>query len=68
MLIDSDLLDGSTNREGWVFYGSRQLFTNTDLNLAIFSSDGIEDQLPAFQSSLSGSKRIRAQVDLDMKF
>lgn len=68
MLIDSDLVDGTTNREGWLFYGSRQLFSNTDLNVALFSSDGIEDQLPAFQHTLSGSKRLRAQIDLDMKF
>lgn len=68
MLVDSDMLDGTTNREGWFFYGSRQIFPSTDLNVTFYSSDGIEDQLPAFASSLTGSKRIRTRVDLEVKF
>lgn len=68
MFVDSDLFDGTTNREGWVFYGSKQILPNTDINLALFASDGIEDQLPAFAPSLAGSKRLRAKADLEVKF
>ena len=33
--IDSDLTDGVTNREAWAFYGTRQVFPNTELSLTL---------------------------------
>jgi hypothetical protein len=67
LYIDSDLTDGFTNREGWAFYGSRQIFPNTELNLELFVSDPIEESAP-FANSLAGSERIRLITDVVVKF
>ncbi len=67
-LIDSDLFDGLTNRKGWAFYASRQLFANTELNLTLFRSDEIEDDLVAQAESVSDAERLRLQTDLVFKF
>jgi hypothetical protein len=68
MYIDSDTLDGITNRKGWAFTGTRQLFTNTDLSLSLFSSDSINATLPGEQFSIPGSQRFRLQADVEVKF
>jgi len=68
MYIDSDTVDGITNRKGWVFTAARQLFTNTDAILSVYSSDIIEDALPADEFSIPGSDRIRVQADVEVKF
>lgn len=65
--IDSDLLDGRTNRKGVLVYLSRQVFKDTTLGLALFSSDPIETA-PEFAESVVDSKRTRAQLDLMLKF
>jgi hypothetical protein len=67
MLIDSDTLDGITNREGFAFYASRQLFKNTDLNVTFFNSHWIESET-GLGPSLQGSDRLRGQVDVEVKF
>lgn len=68
MFIDSDLFDGRTNREGWLLYGSREIFHNTDLNLTTFLSQAINDSLPTYQNSALNAKRLRLQADLLVKF
>jgi hypothetical protein len=68
MLVDSDLFDGRTNREGWVVYGARQIFQNTDLNLTAFLGDVIEDDQPTFDDSVPGAHRVRLQADVVVKF
>ena len=68
MLVESDLYDGETNREGWLVYGSREIFKNTDLNLTAFLSDAIEKETPAFDDSISGAHRGRLQADVLVKF
>ena len=68
MLVDSDLFDGRTNREGWVVYGARQIFQNTDLNFTAFLGDVIEDDQPAFDDSVPGAHRVRLQADVVVKF
>lgn len=65
--IDSDLLDGFTNRQGPVVYGSRQLFKNTDFNVTVYSSDAIETA-PEFAESVQNSERIRWILDIVGKF
>ncbi len=67
MYTDSDLFDGATNREGWLFYASRQLLENTDLNVELFSSEEIEDA-SVFNNSIVQADRVRGRVDLEMKF
>jgi hypothetical protein len=67
MLVDSDFLDGRTNREGWIVYGSRQLFPNMDLNLTAFLGDAIEKGA-AFDDSVPGAHRLRLQADVLVKF
>jgi hypothetical protein len=66
--IDSDLLDGFTNREGFAVYGSREVMKNTELTLSFFLSDEIEDDLPTFATSVANSDRLRIQADLLFKF
>ncbi len=68
MFVESDLFDGRTNREGWVVYGSREIFKNTDLNLTAFLSDAIEKSSPAFDDSVPGAHRVRLQADVLVKF
>jgi len=68
MLVESDLVDGQTNRKGWIVYGSREIFKNTDLNLTAYLSKAIEDETPAFDDSITGSHRLRLQADVLVKF
>jgi hypothetical protein len=67
MFIDSDFLDGRTNREGFAFYGSRELMRNTDLKLTLFMSDEIDDDAP-FLASVRNAERMRLQSDIVFKF
>jgi hypothetical protein len=66
-LTDSDLFQGHTNREGWVFHGTRQLFKSTDLNFTLFISDEIEDSI-THSDSLEDSDRTRLQTNIVVKF
>ena len=65
--IDSDLTDGRTNRKGWTVYGSKSLWSNTDLNVTLFVSEELEDG-PAFSGSVADADRMRLQTDLVVKF
>ena len=66
--IDSDLFDGTTNRKGLAFYGSRQVLPNTEIALTTFWSETIDDSLPGFQDSVSKADRVRVQADMKFKF
>lgn len=66
--IDSDFLDGVTNREGLSVWGSRRILPNTDFNVSLFWSDAIEDALPDFADSVAGSDRLRLQTDVVVSF
>jgi hypothetical protein len=79
MLIDSDIADGVTNREAWLFTATRQIFPNTDLTFWVSMSDAIDESLarPAAANALLfnapalsnvASDRIRARLDLEVKF
>jgi hypothetical protein len=65
--IDSDLLDGTTNREGLFLYLGKTVMKNTDLGLHFFRSDAI-DKSPDLGESVENSKRNRLQIDLLYKF
>lgn len=65
--IDSDLLDGRTNRKGALIYLSRALFKGVDFNFSGFASDAIETD-PGFAESVKGSERTRFMFDLVYKF
>lgn len=67
-LVDSNFLDGVTNRRGLAFSSSRRILPNTDLNLSLFVSDAIEDALPDFADSVDGSQRLRLLTDLVVAF
>ena len=66
--VDSDFLDGVTNREGFSVWGSRQILPNTDFNVSLFVTDAIEDELPDFEDSVEGSERLRLQTDVVVSF
>jgi hypothetical protein len=68
MFVESDLFDGRTNREGFVVYGTREIFKNTDLALTTFIGDSIEKASPAFDDSVPGAERVRVQADILVKF
>jgi hypothetical protein len=65
--IDSDLLDGYTNREGLLFFLAKTVMKNTDLGLQFFRSDAIETG-EGFGESSKNSKRNRLQIDMIYKF
>jgi len=67
MFIDSDFLDGRTNREGYAFYGSRQILPNTEIKLTLFVIDEIQDEMP-FLTSVRNAERMRLQSDIVFKF
>lgn len=66
-LIDSDLLDGRTNRTGFMAYGAKQILEGTDLKATLLWSDAIEEGA-GFQNSVADAKRFRAQLDLIYEF
>jgi hypothetical protein len=65
--IDSDLLDGFTNREGVLFFLAKTVMKDTDLGLQFFRSDAIETG-EGFGESSKNSKRNRLQIDMIYKF
>ena len=67
LYIDSDLTDGVTNRKVWAFYGTRQVFANTELTLELFMSDAV-DSSPIFATSVAGSERLRLRTDVVVRF
>jgi hypothetical protein len=67
LYTDSDLVDGFTNREGWAFYGTRQVFSNTELTLELFLSNAIEESA-AFATSVLNAERLRLRTDVVVKF
>jgi hypothetical protein len=67
LYIDSDLTDGFTNREGWAFYGTRQILSSTELTFELFMSDALDSSLP-FGVSVANSERFRLRSDVVVKF
>jgi hypothetical protein len=67
-LIESDWIDGRSNREAYVFWLTRRLFANADLQGLVSFGNAIDDSLPAYQNSVSGADRIRFQTDLSIAF
>jgi hypothetical protein len=62
--IDSDFLDGHTNRDGLFFYLSKEFLKKTDFNTQIFWSDAIETDNDGYGPSATASERVRVQVDV----
>jgi Putative porin len=67
MFVDSDITDGITNRQAWVFKANRQLFENVELALWASVGRPIERGIP-YAVSVLGSNRVRFQADLNFKF
>jgi hypothetical protein len=67
MFVESDVLDGTPNRRGFLISLERQLFENVDLALRGFSSDNIESGA-AFADSVKASDRLRGQADITLRF
>lgn len=66
--IDSDFLDGRTNREGGFVYFQKEMIKNTDFNVQLFSSDAIVTNVEGVEASVKNSERVRLQVDLLYRF
>jgi hypothetical protein len=47
---DSDILDGFTNRQGWVIYGSRRIAKNTEFKFAYYTATYIDNDMPLARS------------------
>jgi len=62
--IDSDFLDGHTNRYGPFLYLSKEVMKKTDFNTQIFWSDAIETDSDGYGDSTVASERTRVQIDL----
>lgn len=67
MYIDSDLLDGHTNRKGVLVYLARQVMKSADFKVQLFRSDAIATDM-GLEESVKGSERTRIQIDLVYKF
>jgi len=67
MFIDSDFLDGRTNRQGWAFYGGKQILENTELKLTLFVIEPIRTGI-GFEPSVRNANRLRLQSDIVFKF
>ena len=67
MFIDSDFLDGRTNRQGWAVYGSKEVLRNTELKLTLFVIEPIRTGI-GFEPSVANSDRLRLQSDIVFKF
>ncbi len=65
--VESDWIDGKTNREAYVFWLTRRLFTNTDLQALVSVGDEINDS-PAYSNSIGKADRVRFQTDLLISF
>ena len=65
--IDSDILDGVTNRKGFLVGASRSIWPKTDLNLTFLKSTPVNDET-LFVHSIKGANRSRVQLDLVYKF
>jgi hypothetical protein len=66
--IDSDLLDGRTNRKGGLLYYSRNIVKGIDFNFQVFVSDAIEANITNPDESVANSERTRSQIDLVYSF
>ena len=68
--IDSDYLDGVTNRKGLIGYVQRQILKGTEFTTTLFYSDVIDPDavLSEYESLRISSERFRIQVDLTAKF
>jgi hypothetical protein len=62
--IDSDFLDGHTNRRGLLVYFSRRILTATDFNVQAYDSDAIATGPAGLEDSVKDADRFRLQVDL----
>ena len=67
-LIESDWIDGKSNREAYVFWLTRRLFANTDLQTLVSFGDAIDDSLPAYEASVGKADRVRFQTELTISF
>jgi hypothetical protein len=66
--IDSDFLDGHTNRLGLLVYLQKTVLKKTDFNVQLFGSDAIETDNVGYGPSANESERVRLQVDLIYQF
>lgn len=66
--IDSDLLDGRTNRRGFAFWVARQLAENISAKVELFKSHEIEKNVIDPQYSVVDARRWRMRADLEVKF
>ena len=67
LFTDSDVLDGFTNRRGWVVYGGRRLTTATEFRFAYYNANYVENDAALFLSTRL-SDRQRLQTDVIFKF
>lgn len=65
--IDSDVLDGVTNRDGFLASFAKTVSKTADVGVTVFYSDAIQDG-PEYATSVKDSERLRTQVDLAVKF
>jgi hypothetical protein len=67
LFVDSDVFDGKTNRVGFMFYGLRRIWKNTNFRVTLLVSDEIEDD-PIFATSVADAERYRLRTDLMLNF
>jgi hypothetical protein len=66
-MMDSDLFDARTNGKGWAVYGSKQVYSHTDLKFTLFLGKPLDDNI-TWNRAVRNSDRVRLQTDLVVKF
>jgi hypothetical protein len=66
-IMDSDLFDARTNSKGWAVYGSKQIYSHTDLKFTLFLGEALDDDI-TWPAAVEDSDRVRLQTDLVVKF
>jgi len=66
-LYDSDVFDGGANGKTWLVYATKQMWTNTDIDVRAYFTDQLDKDVTALGGA-TPNDRIRIQTSIIVKF
>jgi hypothetical protein len=66
-LYDSDVFDGGANGKTWLVYATKQIWTNTDIDVRAYFTDELDKDVTALGGA-TPNDRIRIQTSIIVKF
>jgi hypothetical protein len=66
-LYDSDVFDGGANGKTWLVYATKQIWTNTDIDVRAYFTDQLDKDVTALGGA-TPNDRIRIQTSIIVKF